>query len=167
VFKYKNAITMRILAVDPGSKRHGLSISDQSGTIANPLTVIGHISRAVDAAAVAGLAAENRAELIVVGQSIDEEGQPTPEGQRAARLAAAIRAQTDLPVVLWDEAGSTQAALAARRAFGSPRRKRRGHLDDLAATVILQTYLDAHPKAGSETSSTCPPSQPLLDDRSA
>jgi putative Holliday junction resolvase len=48
---------MRILAVDPGSKRIGLAISDPTGTIANPLTVILHVARLVDAAAVAELAA--------------------------------------------------------------------------------------------------------------
>jgi putative Holliday junction resolvase len=47
-------------------------------------------------------------------------------------------------VQMWDESGSTQAARAARVAMGVSRRKRRGHLDDLAATVILQSYLDAH-----------------------
>lgn len=158
---------MRVLAVDPGTKRLGLSISDLSGTIANPLTVIEHISRPVDAAAIAALAAENQVRLIVVGQSIDDEGQPTQEGRRASRLAAAIRGQTSLPVVLWDEADSTQAALTARRALGSPRRKRRGHLDDLAATVILQSFLDAHPNAGAEASSDHPSSQLILDDRIA
>jgi putative Holliday junction resolvase len=136
---------MRVLGIDPGAKRLGLAISDLSGTIANPLTVIGHISRPVDAAAIAAIAVENQAGLIVVGQSLDEEGQPTQEGRRASRLAAAIRGQTSLPVVLWDEADSTQSALAARRALGSSRRKRGGHLDELAATVILQSFLDALP----------------------
>jgi len=136
---------MRVLGIDPGAKRLGLAISDLSGTIANPLTVIGHISRPVDAAAIAAIAVENQAGLIVVGQSLDEEGQPTQEGRRASRLAAAIRGQTSLPVVLWDEADSTQSALAARRALGSSQRKRRGHLDELAATVILQSFLDALP----------------------
>ena len=136
---------MRVLGIDPGAKRLGLAISDLSGTIANPLTVIGHISRPVDAAAIAAIAVENQAGLIVVGQSLDEEGQPTQEGRRASRLAAAIRGQSSLQVVLWDEADSTQSALAARRALGSSRRKRSGHLDELAATVILQSFLDTPP----------------------
>ena len=133
---------MRILAVDPGEKNIGIALSDPSGTIANPLTLLGHVSRIVDAAAIAALAAERNAGLIVVGQTLDEEGNPTPQGRRAARLVAAIRAQTDLPVVLWDESGSTQAARRARLEMGAPRRKRGGHLDELAATYILQTYLD-------------------------
>jgi len=134
---------MRILAVDPGQKRIGIAISDPTASIANPLTVLQHISRPVDAAVIAVLAAEHEAGLIVVGQSLDEQGQPTLEGRRAARLAAAIKAQTDLPVELWDESFSTSEARAARLALGSPRRRRRGHLDELAATVILQSYLDS------------------------
>jgi putative Holliday junction resolvase len=134
---------VRILAVDPGAKRIGVAISDPTGTIANPLTVLVHVSRPVDAAAITALAREHAAGLIVVGQSFDEQGVPTMEGRRAARLAAAIREQAGLPVVLWDESDTTQIAVAARRALGSPRKKRRGHLDDLAATVLLQSYLDA------------------------
>ncbi len=135
---------MRILAVDPGGKRIGLALSDPTGTIANPLAVLKHLSRPVDAAAIAQLALENQAQLIVVGQALDDEGLPTPQGRSAARLAEAIRLQTNLAVELWDESGSTQAAQQARLAMGATRRKRAGHLDDLAATFILQSYLDAH-----------------------
>jgi putative Holliday junction resolvase len=133
---------MRILAVDPGEKNLGIAISDPTGTIANPLTVLKHVSRPLDAAAIAQLAADHQAERIIVGQALDDDGQPTPEGRRAGRLAEALQAQTDLPIVLWDESGSTQAARQARLAMGASRRKRRGHLDDLAAAYILQTYLD-------------------------
>ena len=134
---------MRVLAIDPGEKRLGIAISDLSGTIANPLTVLQHVSRPVDAATIAQLAQEHQVGRIIIGQALDEEGQPTPEGRRAARLAEAVRLQTDLPVELWDESGSTQAARQARLAMGASRRKRSGHLDDLAATYILQSYLDS------------------------
>ena len=136
---------MRILAVDPGEKRLGIALSDPTGTIAGPLAVLEHVARPVDAATIAQLAAENGAGLIVIGQALDDDNQPTPQSRKAQRLAEAIRAQTGLPVELWDESGSTQAAQQARVALGVSRRKRRGHLDDLAATVILQDYLDAHP----------------------
>jgi putative Holliday junction resolvase len=134
---------MRILAIDPGEKRIGVAISDPTGTIANPLTVIKHVSRAIDAAMIAQLASEHGARRIIVGQALDIDGQPTPSGRSAARLADAVRSQTDIPIELWDESGSTQAARRARIALGAPRRKRRGHLDELAATYILQTYLDS------------------------
>ncbi len=134
---------MKVLAVDPGEKRIGIALSDPTGTIASPLTVLAHASRTVDAAAIAQLAAEHGAEMIVVGQALDAENQPTLQSRRAARLAGSIRGQTSLPVVLWDESGSTQAARSARIAMGVSRKKRRGHMDDLAAAVILQDYLDA------------------------
>lgn len=135
---------MRILAVDPGTKRIGLAISDPTGTIANPLSVIEHVSRPEDAATIAQVADAKGAVKIIVGQSLDEHGQPTFEGRQAARLAAAIRGAINMPVELWDESFSTHDARAARIAMGMPRRKRRGHMDELAATVILQSYLDAH-----------------------
>jgi putative holliday junction resolvase len=134
---------MLVIAVDPGEKRLGIAISDPTGTIANPLAVLEHISRTIDAASIAQIALERGAELIVIGQALDEENRPTPQARRAARLAGAIRTQTSMPVLLWDESGSTQSARLARIALNSPRNKRRGHMDDLAATVILQTYLDA------------------------
>jgi putative holliday junction resolvase len=137
----------RILGVDPGEKRIGLAISDPTATIANPLQVIKHVSRALDAASIAQIAAENGCEKIVVGQALDSEGNPGPAARHAARLAEAIRAQTDLPVQLWDESGSTQAARSAAIALGVGRRKRAGHLDEIAATVILQSYLDSQVKA--------------------
>ena len=138
---------MRILSVDPGSKRIGLAVSDPTGTIANPLTVLGHVARQVDAGAVAGLASEQAAGLIVVGQSFAENGQPSYEGRRASRFAEALKSQTSIPVVLWDESFSTQDARAARIRMGATRKERSGHLDSLAATVLLQSYLDAHPQA--------------------
>jgi putative holliday junction resolvase len=136
---------MRILAVDPGEKRIGIAISDPTGTIANPLTVLKHVARPVDAAAIAKLAEENGAGLIIIGQNLDTEGEPTVQSRMAGRLAEAIRAHISVPVEMWDESGSTKAARAARIAMGIRKSKRRGHMDDLAATVILQSYLDAKP----------------------
>jgi putative holliday junction resolvase len=134
---------MRILAVDPGEKRIGLAISDPSGLIANPLTVIRHVSRPVDAASIAQIAQEQQVDRIIIGQALDIDGRPTPQSRRAARLAAAIRDQTECAIELWDESDSTQTARAARINLGVRRQKRSGHLDELAATVILQSYLDA------------------------
>jgi putative holliday junction resolvase len=133
---------MRILAVDHGEKRIGLAISDPSGTIAGPLGVVPHVARALDAARVAETASSNEAGLIVIGQSLDDDGHPNAAGRRAEKFAEALRIQTNIPVVLWDESFSTQEARSARIAMGVSRRKRAGHLDELAATVILQSYLD-------------------------
>ena len=133
---------MRILAVDHGEKRIGLAISDSTGAIANPLKVIEHVSRIMDAAQVAETALQNQAELIVIGQSFDEEGQPNLAGRRAARFCEMLKTQTQIPILMWDESFSTQSARAARLEMGVSRKKRAGHLDELAATIILQSYLE-------------------------
>ena len=135
---------MRILAVDHGEKRIGLAISDLTGTIANPLKVIEHVSRLVDAAQVAELAARNDVELIIVGQSFDEQGRPNLAGRRAERFAQALRTQTATPIAMWDESFSTQDARTSRIQLGTSRKKRAGHLDQLAAAMILRSYLEAH-----------------------
>ena len=138
---------MRILAVDHGEKRIGLAISDLTGTIASPFKVIEHVSRPIDAAQVANLAAENNAELIVIGQSFDEDGHPNLAGRRAGRFADALKEQTQISIVMWDESFSTQDARAARIELGVSRKKRAGHLDELAAQMILQSYLEANRKS--------------------
>jgi len=133
---------MRILAIDPGEKRIGVAVSDPTASIGSPLTVLKHISRPLDAAAIADLATHQGVGLIVVGKSLDDDGMPTSASKRADRLAEAIRQQCDIPITTWDESFSTLDARQARIAMGVPRRKRSGHLDELAATVILQSYLD-------------------------
>ncbi|MGZ6316477.1 MAG: Holliday junction resolvase RuvX [Anaerolineales bacterium] len=134
---------MRILGVDHGEKHIGLAMSDATGTIAGPLTVVKHVSRVVDAAQVAALAAQHEAEMIVVGQSFDEEGRANAAGRSAERFAEALQTQTRLPIVLWDESLSTSDAREVRMEMGVSRKKRGGHLDELAAAIILQSYLDA------------------------
>lgn len=134
---------MRILSIDHGEKRIGVAISDPTQTIASPLKVIEHVSRVIDAAQVADIAAQNNAELIVVGQSFDEDGNPNPAGRRAARFAEELQSQTKVPVVLWDESFSTQEARLARIQVSGSRKKRAGHHDAFAAVVLLQSYLES------------------------
>jgi putative Holliday junction resolvase len=139
---------VRILAVDHGEKRIGLALSDPTATIASPLTVIKHVSRLLDAAQVANLASENEVGLIVIGQSFDEDGNPNLAGRHAARFAEALREQTQIPIVLWDESFSTQDARAARIKLGVSRKKRAGHLDELAAVMIWRSYLESRKPGG-------------------
>lgn len=134
---------MRILAVDHGEKRIGLALSDPTASIASPFKVIEHISRAIDAAQVANLASDNEVSLIVIGQSFDEEGNPNLAGRRAAKFAGALKEQTQIPVVLWDESFSTQDARATRIEMGVSRNKRAGHIDEWAAVMILRSYLES------------------------
>jgi putative Holliday junction resolvase len=135
---------MRYLGVDHGEKNIGIAISDPSGTIARPLAVFAHTSRQQDAAAITELAATEEVDLIVVGQSTDLDGKPDFSGRKAARLAAEIRTQSSLPVELWDESFSTQEARQSRIEMGIGPAKRAGHNDEVAAAIILQSYLDHH-----------------------
>jgi putative Holliday junction resolvase len=121
-----------------------VAISDPTGTIANPLLVLTHRSREVDTDFIAREVVKNDVDLIVVGQSLDDNGEPTFEGRRAARLAQALSRKVTIPVEFWNESFSTQDAKKARVMMGGSKKKRSGHLDDLAATVILQSWLDAH-----------------------
>jgi putative Holliday junction resolvase len=134
----------KIMAIDPGAERIGVAISDLTATIANPLTVIKHVQRNKDAERIVTIALEKSVKLIVIGQAFYSNGEPNPSGRKSARLAEAIMQITDIPVVLWDEHESTQLARKARREMGV-KKKQNSHMDDLAATIILQSYLDSLP----------------------
>ena len=88
----------RVLAVDPGEKRIGLALSDPSGTLATPHSVLRHSSRAQDAAAIVQLARDQDVSCILVGLALDRQGQEGPQARRALRLVAQLRLLTELPV---------------------------------------------------------------------
>lgn len=134
---------MRVLAVDHGEKNIGLALSDETGALARPLGVIRHVSKLVDAAQVAARAEAEGAGLILVGVSYHEDGNPNRAGRRAINFAEALRGQTRLPVELRDESLTTQDARAARLAAGARQKQRAAHLDEWAAAVLLQDYLDS------------------------
>lgn len=125
----------RVLAVDPGEVRIGLAISDPTRTVARPLEVIAHTSRAGDAAEIVASARREDADTIVVGLAYDAEGGAGPQARRALRLVEALRAGGFAAVVTFDEFDSTRSALDLR--------PRDGLTDARAAAFILQAYLDA------------------------
>lgn len=132
---------MKVLAVDPGEKRIGVAVSDPSGTLSRPLKVVQHVARAKDALAIAEIALKEAVDLIVIGQPLDSEGEVGPQARKSIRFAEALREVTEIPIHLWDETGTTQAAINSRVALGVSRKKRKGHLDDLAASILLQDFL--------------------------
>jgi putative Holliday junction resolvase len=132
---------VRVLAVDPGDKRIGLAISDPTGTISRPLCVIEHVSRAKDAQKIVDISIENGTDLIVVGWALDSDGEVGYRARKSKRLADVVGDLTDIPVKMWDESGTTQAAIQSRIETGLSRKKRKGHLDDVAASILLQDYL--------------------------
>ncbi|MGA2112135.1 MAG: Holliday junction resolvase RuvX [Anaerolineales bacterium] len=138
---------MRILGVDPGTRRIGVALSDPRGVVARGLLILRHESLASDADRLVRLATENAADRVVVGVATDSEGGYGPQANRAMRLVAALRLRCPTPIETWDESFSTEAARKARLERGDRRKTRRTAIDALAAAAMLQDYLDAHPSA--------------------
>ena len=139
----------RILAIDPGEKRLGLAISDPTQTIASPLMVLKSQSMKKDALAILKAAEDQGAVLIIIGQPLHWDGTESAQAEGSRRLANLVRELGSIPVELADEYGTTQAARETRQKMNVSREKRAGHLDDLAAAILLQNYLDT-PNLGAQ-----------------
>jgi len=132
----------RVLAVDPGSKRVGIAISDPSATIAQALVTIPAEPAASLAGRIAAIAHEQEAASIIVGLPRRLDGTHGPEAKAASRLAGEIRSLSRLPVELVDERMTTAAAERSMISTGTRRRERRQDIDRVAATMLLQSHLD-------------------------
>jgi putative Holliday junction resolvase len=130
------------MAVDYGERRIGLAISDPSGTIASPH---GHIvRRAGKRAPIAEIIRRAEAaevEGFVVGLPLDEQGEETARSTETRRIAAELTKRTGLPARLVDERFTTAAALRAVREMEGSAKGRKGDVDALAATILLQHAL--------------------------
>jgi putative holliday junction resolvase len=132
----------RVLAVDPGSKRVGVALSDPSGTIAQPLTTVDAEPAETLAARLAEIARQNDATRIVVGLPRRMDGSYGPEAKAARELGDAVRKASGLPVELVDERLTTVVAERSMLAAGDKRAKRRASVDRVAAALLLQSHLD-------------------------
>ena len=135
----------RWMAIDWGERRIGLAISDPTGTIASPSGVIER--RKGKRAPIAELvrrATALEAQGIVMGLPLDGEGEDTPRSIECRRVAGELASRTSLPVALLDERFTTAVALRAVRDMGGSTRGRKGDVDALAATVLLQQALRMH-----------------------
>jgi putative Holliday junction resolvase len=132
---------MRILALDVGERRTGVALSDPSGWLASPLTVLRCASRDEEMSAVVELADKHSVSRVIVGYPRSLDGTVGPQAQRVDRYVEQLRHHLAVPVITWDERLST--AQAERLVHESGRRVRRDTIDAAAAAVILQGYLDA------------------------
>jgi putative Holliday junction resolvase len=130
----------RVMALDVGERRVGVALSDPSGTLATPHSVIQRRSKAKDFATVARLVTELDVERMVVGLPLTLNGEMGPQARRVTRYAQALARMLDVPVEFHDERYSTVTADALLVESG---RKRRVPIDAAAAAVILQDYLDS------------------------
>jgi putative holliday junction resolvase len=133
---------VRILAVDPGSKRIGLAVSDPTETIAQALSTIPAEPGDTLPTRLAEIAKAHEARRIVVGLPLRLDGTRGPEAAAAKQLADALRQASGLPVELVDERMTTAAAERSLIAGGVRREKRRLVVDGVAATLLLQGHLD-------------------------
>ena len=132
----------RWLAVDRGERRIGLALSDPSGTIATPAGVIvRRIGKRPPIAELVRRAEALEARAIVMGLPLDGEGEDTPRATECRRVALELTHRTKLPVTLLDERFTTATALRAIHEMGGSTRGRKGDVDALAATVLLQQAL--------------------------
>ena len=134
---------MGYLGIDFGSRRVGVAVS-YSGEIAEPHSVIARgddLTAVIDR--VARLAEEHEAGTIVVGIPKGGRAHPSDNLRHYSDFAELLRARTAAVVVLWDESYSTTEAASRLRETGRRRRDAKQRIDMLAATVILQSYLDS------------------------
>jgi len=139
-----NPALARYLAVDYGRKRIGLAISDPMGMIASPA---GFISRREGKRApitkIVARATELGAKGYVIGLPLDGEGNETEWTAEVRALGAEIAKRTGMPVRFYDERFTTAAALRTVKELGESTRGRKGDVDALAATILLQHALNA------------------------
>jgi putative Holliday junction resolvase len=134
---------VRVLAVDPGSKRVGLAVSDPTATIAQPLTTIESEPRDTLAGRLAEVAKVQEATRIVVGLPRRLDGSLGPEAKSARELGQELRKTSGLPVEFVDERLTTALAERSMIATGVRRAKRRATIDQVAAAILLQSHLDS------------------------
>ena len=136
-------VLMKILAIDYGSKRIGLAISDELGITARPLAVVERRNLDRDLDFLENVIRENNVEQIVLGLPLRLDGTRGIQCEKVERFAAVLKERFPIPLVFWDEALSTWEADELMMTAGIKSRKRRKMVDKIAAGIILQSYLNS------------------------
>ena len=133
---------MVIMAVDLGKARTGIAICDKTELLASPLTQINEYNREKLLDKISDLAKEKRAELLVVGLPKNMDGSEGESARNARNFADELAEKTGLPVEMQDERGTTITAHNYLNATDTRGKKRKSVVDALAATIILEDYLN-------------------------
>ncbi|MHB8303016.1 MAG: Holliday junction resolvase RuvX [Acidobacteriaceae bacterium] len=133
----------RVLGLDHGQRRIGVALSDETGLTAQPLLTILHSTHRRDLGSIGRLLRRYGCGEIVIGWPIHLSGDRSPRAVAAETLADDLRAEFELPVHLWDERMSTAEAHRHLDAVGRGVRDRKDAIDQIAAVLILQSWLDA------------------------
>lgn len=138
---------MRILAIDYGDARIGLALSDESETLASPLSTYASVSMRKDIDHIAALAKEKNAGRIVLGLPVNMDGSEGERAQKTRSFGTVLARVSGLEVVYKDERLTTVSAEKTLIECNVRREKRKQVIDTLSAQIILQSYLDAQQRA--------------------
>jgi putative Holliday junction resolvase len=133
---------IKALGIDLGDARVGVAVSDDLGMLAHPLETISVKSTPV-LKRVLALAAERSATTIIVGMPRNMNGTLGPASEKAKAFIEELRRETSMPVLPWDERLSTVSAQRALQEAGRNTRNQRAVIDQVAAQIILQSWLDS------------------------
>lgn len=133
---------MIIMSVDLGKVRTGLAVCDKSEFLATPVCVITERRQEILAEKIAEKAAELKAELIVLGLPKNMDGSEGESAQNARSFSSVLAEKTGLEVIMQDERCTTMVAHEYLNATDTRGKKRKNVVDSVAATIILQDYLD-------------------------
>ena len=133
----------RHMGLDVGDRRIGVSLSDETATLASALTTLARVGGRKDAAVIAELARTHEVVAVVVGLPLNMNGSRGPQVQKVLGFVEGLRSELPVPVVLRDERLTTVEADERLREAGLGWKERKRVVDQVAAVVILQEYLDA------------------------
>lgn len=139
----------RVLGVDYGRARIGVAVSDELGLLAHPVETVPGAQIAAAAKRVAAIARENAVAKVVLGMPRHMNGDAGAAAEEAKAFAEKLRPLLKCPLILWDERLTTTAANRALRDTGRKTRQTRGIVDQVAAQMILQGYLDSTQSASA------------------
>ncbi len=134
---------MRIMAIDYGDARTGVAVSDITGTLAGDAWVIKGRRAEIVADAIADAARDRGVERIVLGYPLNMDGTAGPRAEKSLELCDMLAERTGLDIVMWDERRTTVAAHNILSENGRRGKKRKESVDAVAATLILEGYLNS------------------------
>ena len=135
-------LTGPLLGLDPGTKTLGLAVSDRTRLIASPVKTIARKKFSIDAAKLFEIYDAKEAAALIVGYPVNMDGSEGPRTQSVKDFCTNLLRIRDIPIFLWDERLSTMAVTRTMLEADMSRKKRKTHVDKLAATYILQGVLD-------------------------
>ena len=143
-----------ILGLDVGDVRIGVAISDELGFAAHPLCTITRKNRKTDLTTICDLIHTHQVEEVVIGLPLMLDGEAGVQAEKVQRFADRLEREARIPIHLRDERLTTVEASEILREVGKPRKKRRHVIDQVAAVVILDEYLNDFRESIGET--PCP-----------